>query len=374
MEWRSFALLFSAGLFTRFCYLSHPRQAVGGEAHTASLLHAYSSRQFFLDLHPPLGTQMLALSAWLGGYDGANLWEEGGETSFNELSLFAFRCLPALQGAALPPLLFVTARVIGLSQPASLLAATAVLFDACFLVESRLMLTDGTLLLGIVMQLFGTFSSDAYPTLSRDWCCRAAISGVGIGLAVSTKWAGISTLAVAAFHALTAYARSLSQLRTEPRLRAARLLCLEAAARAFFLVLLPLGIYLLSFFAHFSLLSRTGEGAHFMTPAFRASLDGDEVGEAVAGAANFSHLNFWEKLSELHGVMVRASRDSLEHYSSASNCTHGAYRRLLGGQDAPVLGSCPSVRSDILHRIALRLVGCGFRAYFVLGCRFILFS
>ena len=76
------------------------------------------------------------------------------------VNLLALRGAPALQGALLVPLMFATARALGISTPGALLAASGVLLDGCFLVESRFVLTDATLLLCIVLQA------------RRAGCCR----------------------------------------------------------------------------------------------------------------------------------------------------------------------------------------------------------
>ena len=181
---RTCAALFALGLVTRFALLGYPRQVVFDEYHFGKFINGYLKGEYFFDIHPPLGKLLLALSAWLGGYDGSQPWEKVGEDIAPDVNLIALRTAPALQGAALLPLLFVTGRAIGLSFPAALLAPLCVLFDLCFMVESRLVLTDLTLLLGICLQLYGSFSSEAFPVLSRGWLRHTCIAGVGITLAV----------------------------------------------------------------------------------------------------------------------------------------------------------------------------------------------
>eukprot|EP00966_Prymnesium_polylepis_P106511 2466331-Prymnesium_polylepis.1 len=136
--------LLALGLITRFGLLSYPRQVVWDEYHFGKFVNGYATGEYFFDIHPPLGKQLLALSAWVGGYNGTQSWDKIGLDIAPDVELFSLRFLPALQGAALPPLLYFTARALGLSQPASLVPAAAVLLDICFLVESRLVLTDAT--------------------------------------------------------------------------------------------------------------------------------------------------------------------------------------------------------------------------------------
>ena len=96
------------------------------------------------------------IASALGGYDGVTVgWEKIGVDIPSSVNLLALRGAPALQGALLVPLMFSTARALGLSTPASLVVACGVLLDGCFLVESRLVLTDATLLLCLVLQIWG---------------------------------------------------------------------------------------------------------------------------------------------------------------------------------------------------------------------------
>ena len=153
--------LTALALLTRFAMLNYPRQVVFDEYHFGKFVDGYLRGEYFFDIHPPLGKLLLTASARLGGYNGTQTWDRIGADIDPEVNLFALRSLPALLGAMLVPLMYATARAIGLSQPGSLLPAIAVLFDLFYLVESRYVLTDATLLLGLLLQVYGSFASDA---------------------------------------------------------------------------------------------------------------------------------------------------------------------------------------------------------------------
>lgn len=144
-----------------------------------------------------MGKLLLCLVAWLGGYDGSQSWDKIGVDIPPEVNLLALRGAPALQGALLVPLMFATARALGISTPGALLAACGVLLDGCFLVESRFVLTDATLLLCIVLQVWGCASAAKHPPLSAAWVRRTIVGGLGVAGALCTKWTGVSALAMA---------------------------------------------------------------------------------------------------------------------------------------------------------------------------------
>ena len=312
--------LFLLGLFTRFALLGYPRQVVFDEYHFGKFVNGYLRGEFFFDIHPPLGRLLLALSAYLGGYDGSQPWAKIGEEIGSDVPIAWLRAPSALQGAALLPLLFATGRAAGLSVPAALLAPLCVLFDICFLVESRLVLTDATLLLGLCLQLYGSFSSDAFPALSRGWLKSTAIAGIGITLAVCTKWTGTSAVAVAGLHSLLSLTRTFTGSRVNGRTAAFRAVGGEAVVRVGLLLLLPLLVYVCCFALHFWLLPKTGRGVSFMTREFRATLEGDEALDPTSPlAADLAALpDFWGKFYELNARMLSANAKLKREHSWGS--------------------------------------------------------
>ena len=314
---RAVLLLLSAlALVTRFAMLAYPRQVVWDEHHFGKFVNGYLSGAYFFDIHPPLGKLLLALSAWAGGYDGAQTWEKIGTPIAPAVPLLALRGPSALQGSALVPLAFAASRAMGVSTAGSLLPACGVLFDACYLAESRLVLTDATLLLGFALQIWGCAASDAHPPLSRAWAVRVGAAGVGIALASCTKWTGLATLATAGLHSLWALARAAAAGWRARRDRPfAPPLLAHVVARLALLLALPAAAYVLCFRLHFSLLPNTGDGARFMTPRFRATLR-NGTAAVVEGVMPPS---FWEKFVELNREMLRANSTLKKEHRWASH-------------------------------------------------------
>ena len=301
---RLLAILLALGLVTRFALLNYPRAVVFDEYHFGKFVNGYLSGEYFFDIHPPLGKLVLALAAYAGGYNGTQGWQNLGDPIPLRDNIYALRAGPALQGALLPPLLFIAGRALGLSQPAALLAPAGVLFDVCTLVEQRLVLTDATLLLGIGLQLAASFSSDHYTPLSCAWTMRVGAAGCGIAIAVCTKWTGAACLAFGGAHSLLALHRGFTG-----GARASRL-SLEALARLGLLILLPAVCYVLCGLIHFALLPLTGPGASFMSAAFRATLIGENAKSLAAakfGNPNPSPLSLFDRFIELNREMLRAN-------------------------------------------------------------------
>ena len=104
-------------------------QVVFDEYHFGKFVNGYITGEYFFDIHPPLGKLLLCLVARMGGYDGSQSWDKIGVDIPPEVNLFALRGAPALQGALLVPLMFGTARALGISTPGALLSACGVLLD-----------------------------------------------------------------------------------------------------------------------------------------------------------------------------------------------------------------------------------------------------
>ena len=166
------AAFLGLSLITRFAFLNYPREAVLEEHLFGQQVNGYLASEPAFDVEPPFGKLLLTLFAWLGGYDGSVKWQSAGEPIPPSVPLFALRAGPAFFGAFLAPLLYVAGRSLGLSLPASLIAPAGALLDVCCLVEQRLLLTDGLLLLGVALHLAGTLSSEHSPPLSRGWVRR----------------------------------------------------------------------------------------------------------------------------------------------------------------------------------------------------------
>ena len=317
---------FIVGLITRFAMLNYPRACVFDEFHFGKFVNGYLSGEYFFDIHPPLGKLILTVVAKAGGYNGTQAWATIGEPIHPSINLFALRAGPAFQGALLPPLLYIAGRALGLSRPASLLAPAGALFDTCLLVEQRIVVTDATLMLGVGLHLAMTFASDHYKPLSREWLWRIAAAGLGITLAVCTKWTGAACLALGGAHSLLALHRTWSTARSgsgvgKSPLAAFKSICVEAVARLTLLLLIPALFYLLCDLLHLYLLPLTGPGSNFMTAAFRTSLIGEtelSLTRAKQGSPNPTPLTLYGRLLELNTERFRANKNVMKGHDWSS--------------------------------------------------------
>ncbi|HEY6736340.1 MAG TPA: phospholipid carrier-dependent glycosyltransferase [Candidatus Saccharimonadia bacterium] len=290
-RWRfDLILLFLAAFGTRLWHLFQPAAVVFDEVYFKVYAGDYLTHSYYFDPHPPLGKLILGIWAWLFHLDPANL------TSTDQASV-ALRLLPALAGALIVPVFYVFLRQLKASRRTALLGAGLLLLENALIVESRFVLIDSLLV------LFGLSAITVYLYARRfpaGWLRTLLIGAAAFlaGLSASIKWTGLTALA------LMGFMWAVDQWRFGRRRR-----WRWALAEALSLIFVPALVYLGVFFAHFQLLTHTGQGDAFMSTKFQATLQGSAYYDPQA------RLSFIDKFVELNQEMVR-SEDSLK------NATH----------------------------------------------------
>ena len=227
-------------------------------------------------MHPPLARLLVALSAWLAGFDGRFEFEDIGipYADYNVPFLF-MRGFQAVLGSFTIPLLFLTLRATGASVPASLVSALFLAFDNAHVVQTRYIFLDAPLVLFMLCSLYAyvRFYALRYKPFTLSWWGWMAATGTALALTQSCKMVGlfgfftIGTAVVIDLWALFDIRRGLT-IRQFTR---------HFCARALSLIILPIIIYLAFFWVHFRILSKSGTGDSFMSARFQESLAGNEV-------------------------------------------------------------------------------------------------
>ncbi|XP_013133962.1 PREDICTED: dolichyl-phosphate-mannose--protein mannosyltransferase 4 isoform X2 [Papilio polytes] len=261
-----FLLLLGLALWTRTYNLEEPRYIVFDELHYGRYVSLYTKGVFFFDAHPPLGKQLLYLAGRLGGYNGNFTFDRIGSPYTDSVPIRALRMVPAISGSLLVGITYQLMLEVSTYQWTAVLAALLVLFENCFLTQSRFMLLESIQLLFGLCGIYCVIKSTTKtgPT-SILWLCVGAVS---LGCCFSVKYSGIYTYYLALF----LVGRQMWQRIgcTESTLR----LALSIVWRSFVLVTLPLIVYIGVFYAHLAMLPKAGPHDSVMTSAFQASLQG----------------------------------------------------------------------------------------------------
>lgn len=112
--------------WTRFHKIGASNVVVWDEAHFGKFGSHYLKREFYFDVHPPLGKMLVGLAGLLAGYDGSFEFKSG-EAYPQQVPYVAMRVMLATFGVAMVPLGWYTAVELGMGAWACHLTALMVL-------------------------------------------------------------------------------------------------------------------------------------------------------------------------------------------------------------------------------------------------------
>ena len=126
--------------YTRFHKIGAANVVIWDEAHFGKFGSHYLKREFYFDVHPPLGKMIVGLVGLLSGYDGTFEFKSG-EAYPDNVPFVAMRVMLATFGVGMVPLAWFTSLELGMSQWACHLVTLMVLFGA-YVVELMGAVTD----------------------------------------------------------------------------------------------------------------------------------------------------------------------------------------------------------------------------------------
>ncbi|KAJ3311656.1 hypothetical protein HDU76_003073 [Blyttiomyces sp. JEL0837] len=271
----TFIIVTIISFLTRVYQINEPNQVVFDEVHFGKFASYYLRGEYFFDVHPPLGKMLLALTGWFVGYDGHFLFDNiGDKYEDHKVPYIGMRMFPALCGTLIPSVGFLILKEIGLSIPGALFGAAILILDNALICQSRLILLDSMLLLFGVMSIYTwiKFFKQRNAPFSVFWWFWLAMTGVSLALTLGYM-VGLFTIGTVGIATLVDLWRLLDINRKLSNREFAR----HFAARALCLIFLPLFLYLSFFYIHFKILTKSGPGDAFMSPAFQAELQGSEI-------------------------------------------------------------------------------------------------
>ncbi|KAA1469296.1 glycosyltransferase family 39 protein [Dentipellis sp. KUC8613] len=258
--------------WTRFHKIGKSDIVVWDEAHFGKFGSHYLKREFYFDVHPPLGKMLVGLAGLLSGYDGSFEFKSGA-TYPEEVPYVAMRVLMATFGVAMVPLGWYTAVELGMSRRACHLVALMVLCDVAWLCISRFILLDSMLLFFTFTTVFclTKFNNQQYQSFSFDWWLWLALTGFSIGCVSSVKLVGLFVTALVGLYTIEDLWDKFGNLRMTVKEQA-----WHWGARVGCLIVLPILVYMASFKLHFLILNHSGPGDAQMSSLFQANLVGND--------------------------------------------------------------------------------------------------
>uniref|UniRef100_A0A9J8CID5 dolichyl-phosphate-mannose--protein mannosyltransferase n=1 Tax=Cyprinus carpio carpio TaxID=630221 RepID=A0A9J8CID5_CYPCA len=223
---------------------------------------------FFIDESgPPFGHMILALGAYLGGFDGNFVWNRIGAEYTSNVPVWSLRVIPALAGSFCIPLAYLLVVELGYSHSSALGACVLLLMENSLIVQSRFMLLESVLIFFLLLAVLSYLRFHKAHNSSFRWFWLVT-SGVSCACGIGVKYMGMFTyfllLGLAAVHTWHVIGdRTLSHV-----------IVVQILVRFLALVVLPVIMYLGFFYIHLTLLYRSGPHDQMMSSAFQASLEG----------------------------------------------------------------------------------------------------
>ncbi len=238
-------------------FIWHPAEVVFDEVHYGKTVNGYLTGQYFFTGHPPLGSQLITLGAWLAGYRTPQFpFDHIGEP-LNPPAALALRFASSLAGSLIPLVAYLFLRIIGVPASLSFLAGALVALDNAILTQTRFILVDPFL---ILFGLLGVCAFFAARKKNYDWRFLLAASAM-LTLSIAVKWNGLGfSLLVGAVMFYDLIRALFAQGVRETLLGFYK----PIAILALFSPLVYLGVFAL----HFYLLENPGTGDVFMSKEF----------------------------------------------------------------------------------------------------------
>ncbi|KAJ5888867.1 Dolichyl-phosphate-mannose--protein mannosyltransferase 2 [Penicillium taxi] len=266
--------LTALALFTRLYRIGRSNIVTWDEAHFGKFGSHYLKREFYFDVHPPLGKMLVGLSGYLAGYNGSFEFKSG-EKYPEDVDYTFMRAFNALFGAVCVPLAYYTARELNFRRATVWLISLMVLCENSYATISRFILLDSMLLCFTFTTTlcWARFHRLQKSSFSPQWYLWLCLTGLSIGCVCSVKWVGFFCTAIVGLYTIEDLWNKFGDVKMPPTVLAKHLF-----ARVGGLIVIPFLVYLFSFYLHFLVLSNSGPGDAQMSSLFQANLHGTEVG------------------------------------------------------------------------------------------------
>ncbi|KAI1833723.1 CAZyme family GT39 [Penicillium roqueforti] len=251
-------LLTALALFTRLYQIGRSNIVTWDEAHFGKFGSHYLKREFYFDVHPPLGKMLVGLSGYLAGYNGSFEFKSG-EKYPEDVNYTFMRAFNAAFGIICIPLAYYTARELNFRRPTVWLISLMVLCENSYATISRFILLDSMLL---CFTFTTTMCWARFHRLQRDSFSLECV-----------KWVGFFCTALVGLYTIDDLWNKFGDLKM-PR----AVLAKHLVARVVGLIVIPILVYMFSFYLHFLVLANSGPGDAQMSSLFQANLQGTEVG------------------------------------------------------------------------------------------------
>lgn len=145
-------ILLLLSFIVRSFYIHSGNIVVWDEAHFGKFARSYLLREFFFDVHPPLGKLITAIIGWISGQDTNFKFESG--SLYSGDWYIPMRMCHAFVGSLIVPLVFNLLLNFNMSVTISTTISMLLIFENSLICISRLILLDSTLIFYIILTFY----------------------------------------------------------------------------------------------------------------------------------------------------------------------------------------------------------------------------
>ncbi len=254
-------ILLIVGLITHFIFIWHPNQIVFDEVHYGKAVNGYLSGKYFFTGHPPLGPQLIALGAWIGGYRNIGFSFDHIGQPFPNPSFISLRIMPALSGALLPLVIYFFLLTLGLPTISAFAGGLLLTLDNALIVESHNAFISPFVIffgfLGLTFFIKARQRNYSWPFLF--------LTGISLGLSLAAEWTAAGFFLFVGLLLLKDFILICFPYHSEGLFK--KLIRLSTIVLVF--ISTTFLVYFTVFQIHFALLPKPGTGDAFMSQEFR---------------------------------------------------------------------------------------------------------
>lgn len=268
-------IVFTAlSFFTRLYQISKSHIVTWDEAHFGKFGSHYLKREYYFDVHPPLGKMLVGLSGYIAGYNGSFGFDSGAEYP-EYLDYTKMRVFNAMFNVFCVPLAYFTAKNLGLSIPAVWLVTLMMLLEHSYITLGKFILLDSMLAFFTFTTVYclSKFHLQQRRSFSSKWWTWLLLTGLSIGCVTSVKMVGLFVTAVVGVYTVADLWIKFGDTRMPVKTYIA-----HWGARIFGFIVVPILVFMACFYVHFAILTNSGPGDANMSSLFQANLNGTDIG------------------------------------------------------------------------------------------------
>lgn len=256
--------LSSFSLFIHIWMIQNPDEVTFDEVHFGNFSNSYTKSEYFFDVHPPVGKLAMFLISNFSQYDGQIDFEKYYGKQYPTPDFILLRITPTVFASFCSPLIYLAMRYSSFSCSASFVSAFLIACDTSFLTEHRFILSDGMLhfFTCLFIAYYAYFSSLSF----RDpqLFLKKILAGVLLGLPCSCKNTAWGLMIYTGFIEITRI------LQLYPTFDGYLIDAIVTRGTTFFGIVI--GVHLLSFAIHNTILCYDGPGTSYLPAMFQKQL------------------------------------------------------------------------------------------------------